>query len=82
MASAAQDMQPSAGIDYSQIQRTVAQLPAPVIERQAADRFAAEDLTDIERVALPLDLAVVAHAADLGIIRIVRLPQSPAVAAR
>ena len=63
MASAAQDVQPSEGVDDPEIERTIAQLPASVIERQKADRLAAEDLADINRVALPFDLAVVAHPA-------------------
>lgn len=82
MAFAAQDVQPPKCVDYSQIERTIAELPASVIERHETDRLADEDLADIERVALPFDLAVVAHSADLGIVGVFRLPKPSAIAAR
>jgi hypothetical protein len=45
-------------------------LPAFVIDLAAADRFAGQDLAEVEVFAAPFDLAAVAHPADLDAIRI------------
>src|SRR5258705_7584720 len=62
-------------VDEAQVDVGIAPLPFTGWASADADRLADQHLADEDQLAVPLDLAVRAHPADLAVLAIHRLPQ-------
>ena len=68
--------------DHAELDPSVADGPAALVIFGKTDRLADESFVDVDRAAIPLDLAVVAHLPDAMIDAILGLAQHPIVAPR